>query len=282
MAAKMYKLKSIEIIPGTPGSAAIPGTDAIAGTPEHIVQTTEIGSVLMPNPLCVDSLDNTPESDIEGLISGVFDPDSGVFGVSEFGNTGGYTTCSPASIWYTSELVTTEVIPATPGTPATTGTPAVPGTPAQFIEHFNEGWNSWARSVDQLPLGAYISYTVNPGSHGVLVTVGTAGREGNHINSFTHGLLVEPGGVKIFENGTITILRYSYTAATEFRLYRQPDNKVVAIVILDNQTLAYVFPINAHSLKNIPIYAYCYLYRGDDTIVGSKIREDNPVQFGAA
>lgn len=269
MPATMYKLKSTTVIPGTPGRAAIPGTNAVPGTPEHTVQTDSLRQVCVPNPVCDPDLLNTPDNDNQQSVEMVpgYEP----------------SPCNPSVICRTIGIITTTTIPAVPGTPGTTGTPAVPGTPAQFIEHFNEGWNSWARSIDEMNVNSYLSYSIESGVRGILVALGVPGKAGDSINSFSHAILVDPGGVSVMEYGEVVqILKYSYSPDTNLRLYRQPDNQVIAVVTNPTETVVYIFSADAHLLSSIPMHAYCYIYRGDDSIIGSKIRNDNPVQFGQA
>src|SRR5512139_1138188 len=88
--------------------------------------------------------------------------------------------------------------------PASAAVPAVPYSPptaAQISLSLNEGWNSYARSIDVLPSGSLVEFTIKPGSHGALVAIGAPGMEGVPIGLFAHGVMVDSTGIYVFESG---------------------------------------------------------------------------------
>lgn len=262
----LVKNKSYEAVPGTPGTSDIPGVDVAQGTPEHY--STELVSVTSCLPtLC----SNTPPI-----------TDNSATG-SSLGSSG-YNTpqpCSKAMVCHTSLQRVSVQHPATPGTPGTSGVPGTSGTVGELIEHLNEGWNSHSRSVDKLNIGEYLSYYVNEGVAGVLLSIGIDGKDNHKINNFTHSILAEPAGIIMFEDGVETdTVKISHTNS-EIRLYRQPDNKIVCVVITGPETLVHEFINVAHDLASIPLNVYAHLYIADDTVEDASF-ETGKVSFGEA
>lgn len=263
----LVKSKSYELVPGTPGTSDIPGVDVAQGTPEYY--STRLVSVTNCYPTICST--TTPITNGSGIGSGIGDS--------------GYNAPAPCSraMICRSEIVRESVYhPPTPGTPGDTGTPGVSATLGEIIEHLNEGWNSHSRSIDKLELGEYISYRVNEGVKGVLVSVGVSGKNIHKINTFSQSILIENSGIIVFEDGVeVETIKNSYSKDSEIRLYRQPDNNIACVVTTGTETIVYVFNNLTHGSSLIPIYVYAHLYIADDSVEDASLKTGQ-IHFGEA
>ena len=263
----LVKNKSYEFVPGIPGTSDIPGVDVAQGTPEHY--STKLVTITNCYPTICST--TTPVVDGSGIGSSIGDS--------------GYNAPAPCSkvMVCSSEIVRESVYhPLTSGAPGETGIPGVSATLGEIIEHLNEGWNSHSRSVDKLELGNYISYRVNEGVKGVLVSIGVNGKSAHKINTFAQSILVENSGILVFEDGVkVKTIKNSYNKDSEIRLYRQPDNSIACAVTTGEETIVYVFDNLTHGSSLIPIYVYAHLYIADDSVEDASLKTGQ-IHFGKA
>jgi len=174
----------------------------------------------------------------------------------------------------TSTIVTTYH----PAQPAILGTPAVPPIPPQinFIE--NIGWNTWARSIEQLLPGKFIEYTVSVGARGAFVGIGGASELGNMIRSFQYGILIDLSGIWVFELGVkVKLLMATDLSTARIRIYLQADNTIIYFIIAGTESLVHECPIKA---KPVQLYGCAYLYSASDTITSARL-PTGEVKFGS-
>ncbi len=166
-----------------------------------------------------------------------------------------------------------------PATPLVPSSPGVPPTPQQINYSLNSGWNSWARSVNQIPVGGFCQLAVSPGSRGAFFGAGREGMDGLGIHTFSHGILSDLSGLWIYEAG-VKVTRLSLTTSTAdlLRIVRQSDFRVAYIVTRGVQTFSYTSLAAGYRL---PMYAYGYLYSGGDSI-NSAVITTGEVQYGSA
>ena len=170
----------------------------------------------------------------------------------------------------------TECFPATPLIPAS---PGVPPTPQQINYSLNSGWNSWARSVNQIPAGNFCQLSISPGSRGAFFGLGRNGMEGLGIHAFPHGILSDSSGLWIYEAG-VKVVRLSLTndASDKLRIVRQSDLRIAYIITRGVQTFSYT---SLEIGSALPLYAYGYLYSGGDSVNSAEIITGE-VQYGSA
>lgn len=266
----LKKIKTYGVIPGIPGRSTIPGVSGIPGTPARVVEETSRTTVCTPNPAC-NMVAIYEQHNIGGESSSLV-------------STSGYTpsTCYPPVTCYEASTTTSTLYDAVPGSPGSVGIPGTSGTPAQLIAYLNRGWNSHSRSIDKIPTGQYLVYTVAEGVQGVMVSIGFQGMDDYPINRFSHSILVDKNGITVFEDGeTVDVIRYTYDSLTEVRLYRQPDNRVVAVVTDGTETVVHVFNDNASFYSSIPMYSYCHMYIAGDAVTDAEYKTGE-VHFGEA
>lgn len=266
----LTKEKKYTVIPGTPGSSYIPGTPGHPGTPGYYSITLVDVLALTLNSFDYDRPDQ--------LFVRSPDPGNSI----EFSQSYGHIGYPPPVYHHFVKVPVYTWHDEVPGTPASRGVPGTPGTPAQITEHLNEGWNSNSVSIAEFPVGAYLSYYVHPGVRGVLISLGVEGMKRERINAFSHSILVDPDGIKIFENGDeVRTMRPTYTAASEVRLYRQSDQRVICTITTGQETLLHIFDAVDFRLSGISMYAYAHLYLGGDSLHSAKFT-NSEVHFGAA
>lgn len=152
--------------------------------------------------------------------------------------------------------------------PAVASVPGIAATPNQIGYSANVGWNSYAISIDSLDMGSYIELTLAPGITGAFIGVGLHTLHGFPIGVFPHGILADPGGIKVFESDTtITTLSGAVTPTTVLRIYRSSANVITYTAVTGDVTSVY------ESLA-IPfidyLYVHSYLYSGLDTILSAE------------
>ncbi len=153
-----------------------------------------------------------------------------------------------------------------PAQDAIAAIPAIPPTPSQIDYLTQRGWNSWARTIDELTLGSFLSYTV---SGVAFLGIGRQNKEGHSLGSFKHGLLVDDSGVWVMESGVK--VKQLGAKAINPRIYRQPDEVIVYL----NGNYAYKSLIPAAG----PLFGYGYLYTSGDTITSAAFTTGS-VKFG--
>lgn len=171
------------------------------------------------------------------------------------------------------------VVTCYPATDAVAGSAGVPPTPQQISRSLNIGWNSSARSIDPIPYGNFVQYSVAPGASGSFLGLGVAGKDRQGIGAFSHGLLADLSGVWVYEAGVAVIrLSTSYDGTEKLRIVRQVDGTVAYLLIKGTQTVAYT---SAVAGSKLPLYGYGYLYSGGDSINSADIITGE-VQYGSA
>lgn len=169
--------------------------------------------------------------------------------------------------------------------PATSAIPAVPYSPptaAQISLSLNEGWNSYARSINPLPAGSLVEFTVKPGSRGALVAVGAPGMEGVPIDLFAHGIMVDTTGIYVFEAGAVVAqLAAVNLTGTKIRILRLADGRIAYVVgstVVFSATPTDVFDT---------LHVYGMLYAAYDEVssteilTGAAVAEPSVVMSGA-
>ena len=265
------------------------GYDAPTSQPS---QTVTYSTDPLMNSVISDVMESGVESDIAELMSTLYDPT----GLLVLTMADGYT--SNTSLYedlYSQIPSTTNTLPSSTTDPTTAPTATVTTTmPAQdayvgestgltyteLLKLTNAGWNSWARSIDQLSLGTYIVYTVATGVTSACVGVGPKGIEGDGIGRFTHSIIADRDGVKIYESGQLkTTLYNSQVELTQLRIYRMADNSIVYVATTGADTQVYTSLVAAPS-KATPIYAYGYLFIASDKVTTARYRTGE-VQYGS-
>lgn len=164
-------------------------------------------------------------------------------------------------------------------TPLIPARPGVPPTQQQINYSLNSGWNSWARSVNQIPAGNFCQLSISPGSRGAFFGLGGRGMEGLGIHAFPHGIISDSSGLWIYEAG-VKVVRLSLTndASDKLRIVRQSDLRIAYIITRGVQTFSYT---SLEIGSALPLYAYGYLYSGGDSVNSAEIITGE-VQYGSA
>lgn len=166
-----------------------------------------------------------------------------------------------------------------PAQPAIAGVSAIPPTRSQINYLMNSGWNSWARTVDEILSKMFVEYTCNVGINGGFVGLGVRDKEGHTTGSFAHGLLVDSTGVWVFEMGVKVVkLRAFHNIDSLLRIVRQDNHEIIYLIITKTETLVYKSLI---PVQNTKLYGYGYLYASGDTL-NSAVLTVGEVQFGSA
>lgn len=168
----------------------------------------------------------------------------------------------------------------------TTRTPAGSSASARAPRIFskkmkNRGWNSWARSIEPLTAGNYLLFTVGSGGEGSLLAIAPMGWEGRNIARFSHALIADVRGIKVYEYGQIiATIKSSRQASSLVRIHRQADNSIVYVVTTGTETIVHTSnePLPYHIGKNV--YTYGMLYSSDDRVTSSAF-ESGVVQYGS-
>lgn len=156
-------------------------------------------------------------------------------------------------------------------------------TEYQMRQLLNKGWNSWARSINEIPVGGFVSITVATGVSGACLAVGPAGKDGSPLADFSHSLIIDAQGIKVQERGVSgRILLGSQTESTAIRVFRMVDNSVVYAVTTGKKTVVHLSATKLPFLRSFPAYAYAYLYSSGDAVASAILVPDVTVQFGRA
>lgn len=188
------------------------------------------------------------------------------------------TPLPPFTIQIGTKIVTATIETTMPAQDATTS--AAQDMYTQLLRSTNAGWNSWARTIDQLENGEFIEYTAATGVTAASLCVGPAGREGRLLESFSHALVSDSEGVKIYENGVLVKTLYSVqTVTTKLRIYRMPDNSIVYMAITGTNCQLYT-SLLALPTKVTDLFVYGHLYTAGDKITSAVYRVGE-VQYGS-
>ena len=183
---------------------------------------------------------------------------------------------------------TTNISSSTPTATVTTTMPAQDAyvgeatslTYTELLTLTNAGWNSWARSIDPLRLGTYIVYTIATGVTSACVGIGPKGLESDGVGKFTHSIIADKDGVKIYESGALkTTLYNSQVELTQLRIYRMMDNSIVYVATTGTATQVYTSLVAAPA-KATPIYSYGFLFIASDKVTSATYKTGE-VQYGS-
>lgn len=124
-------------------------------------------------------------------------------------------------------IVYTEIT-TVPGTPGSPGQPYIPPTESVVSENKNVGWdNSCSSSVDPVPPGQQIRFSVSHDLRGLFVGLAAQGKELQYIGLYPVGLRFSQDGVEIFELGNvIQKIKTSLSPGDEFTIRRYADGSV--------------------------------------------------------
>ena len=155
-----------------------------------------------------------------------------------------------------------------------------PLTYQEILQLTNSGWNTWARSINPLNAGTFIKFTAASGVTSACISIANKGMEGAGVARFTHGIICDQNGVRVYENGAMVKTLFSVqTELTEIRVYRQPDNVIVYMAKTDAVSVVHTSTVPAAS-RVLPIYAYGYLYTAGDRVTSAVFRT-GAVQYGS-
>ena len=248
-----------------------PPTQNLTYTPAYGFQAVEVADVATIDPLT--TLSYTSSSDVVSIY--------------ELGS--GYDTSfvpyddvySDGTSLYNDQFtsVNYSVTTTMPAQSATTGT-SESLTYTEILKLTNSGWNSWARSIEPLALGKFIKFTTASGVTSACVVIAGKGMEGEGVARFSHGIICDSSGVRIYENGAMVKTLYAtQTVLTELRIYRQSANEIVYMAITGTSSIAHTSTVPA-PLKIIPLYAYGFLYTAGDRLTSASITTGD-VQYGS-
>lgn len=147
---------------------------------------------------------------------------------------------------------------------AVSSSPGVPysaPTAAQINVSLNVGWNSYARTIGKLDAGKYLNYSVKIGTTGALLALGYAGKEGDPISAFTHGLMTDISTTRVFENGVPGATLGTNAPDTKIHIARMDDGRIVYSV----GNVSHISTAPAY-LPSEDLYVYGMLYSGYDEV----------------
>jgi len=249
--------------------ASNPPTQTLAYTP---VVEPQISNIVNTDPFTTLSYTTLPD------VNGVFELGSGYDTPSVTWDnlytdgTGTFDDYFVAGVDYS---VTTTM----PAQEATTGT-SESLTYTEILKLTNSGWNSWARSIEPLALGKFIKFTTASGVTSACVVIAGKGMEGEGVARFSHGIICDSSGVRIYENGAMVKTLYAtQTVLTELRIYRQSANEIVYMAITGTSSVVHTSTVPA-PLKILPLYAYGFLYTAGDRLTSASITTGD-VQYGS-
>jgi hypothetical protein len=198
--------------------------------------------------------------DIPDLYSDLYDQVPSTTNISSDSTTATVTTTMPAQDAYVGEATSL--------------------TYTELLTLTNAGWNSWARSINPLSLGTYIVYTIATGVTSACVGIGPKGLESDGVGKFTHSIIADRDGVKIYESGTLKSTLYnSQVELTQLRIYRMMDNSIVYVATTGTDTQVYTSLVAAPA-KATPIYSYGFLFIASDKVTSATYRTGE-VQYGS-
>ena len=175
----------------------------------------------------------------------------------------------PAAVTTSSTVTVTTTYPPQPArtSPAPVAPPAIQYILQRLASH---GWKTHARSVDPLNAGEFIDYTVGDGAVGACVAIGLKGLDGQMISRFSHGLIADGQGIRIYEGGReVRTIRSVFTGTTKIRIYRHQDNTIAYVVTVGGETLIHTSEKMSDWPGKFPLYVYGYLYSSGDKITSA-------------
>ncbi|MBA3015330.1 MAG: hypothetical protein KKD63_11050 [Proteobacteria bacterium] len=243
---KLVKDLTTAIIPGDPGTPSSPGSPGVPAYCSSTTSTQKVWVLTTPGTYVAVEQDNP-------FIMG-----------------NGYEAANSRYVYMggimelRSRTVTTETCyPAVPGKPAVIGCAPIK---EQIVSSMNVGWNSSARSILPLNVGQHIAYTLGAGVYGALYAVGPEGCDNHNISQFRHGIMVDQGGVHVFEAGVIkeTLFATQHPSLV-MRIYRSYESEIIYVASVGGKDVkVHKSDTHASSLGVIPLYVYAMLYSGGD------------------
>ncbi len=219
--AYLKKTARITVQPAEPGVPGFPGSPARPAWVENICSGSAGSSSGSGSSQTQTVCFQTP------LIADVYNEAGQLIGFSI--NAGCYTTTtksgsSGSGVSYNPNPPSCLVYhPAVASIPPT---PAVPPTPSKTLIDNQVGWNAVAWSVDSMDEGTGFTFTMLPGSRGVLVALSPM-RDGVPlpISALKHALLIDTTGAYVLEEGAVVAtLPYPYGPV---RIERTDDGRIV-------------------------------------------------------
>lgn len=266
---KLLKDSTTTYIPGDPGS---PGSPYVPPRPGGWV-VVPVTTCSPPGVPAMRYVTVYPGQTLFGVLGIDADGFSGsVISIQEFDINGdgvadytiylivesGEPVCSTVN-----QLVYVEPTAAVPAVPHS------PPTPAQIVVSLNQGWNSYATSVDDLGVGSYIEFTVKPGTYGVLMAIGVPGMEGYPVSAFSHAVLVDSSGVYVFEDGAQVHQLGTNTADDPLRIHRMDDGRVA----YTGAGGAYISSASLATSLDVKVYGLLYS-AGDEVTTAEFVADD--------
>lgn len=168
-----------------------------------------------------------------------------------------------------------------PGTDEVPAVEPVVRNKALFANIANQGWNTWARSIEAVPVGGYLIFSAAAGISGACLALGVARMDGRGTHLFSHSMIVDISGVYVYEFGVEKDrLRLSHNPVSTLRIYRHSDNSVVFVVTTEKETMVYTSLNPCRQPTIIPMYIYGYLYSSGDKVTGASFKTGE-VQYGS-
>ena len=166
-------------------------------------------------------------------------------------------------------------VPPVAGTP---GTPSLPTTYTEIRVIKNKGWNTWARSIEQLTKASFFNFTCYKANEGLFLGVGPSSQLGNPISSFSHAIIADVSGIKVYEFGVVVAtLLVAYSELSNIKIFYQADGSVVYVVTTSTETLVHTSSI-LYTLTEA--YIYGYIYSSDDEVLSHEYITGS-VQYGS-
>lgn len=165
-----------------------------------------------------------------------------------------------------------------PPTPYIPGTEAQAATETEYNYSQNLGWNSWARSIEQLDKGKYYVFNCNQVNEGIFLGLGHSLLLGGSISLFSHAIIADVSGLTIYEDGVeVKKLAYHYSSLSSIKIFYDEDNSVKYAVTTGTETLVFSSDVLYTSSE---AFIHCYIYSSNDTLDSSEYVAGT-VQYGS-
>ena len=174
-------------------------------------------------------------------------------------------------------------ITSSSGVTVTTTTPPPPPPPVTrytLAQLANQGWTTHARSINPIVAGEHFVFTADDGIIGACLAFGARGVDGRRIHTFSHSLVVDLDGIKVYEGGVFKQTLRSPHKLTDLRIYRHKNNRIAYVATLGSETIVYTNPIPLTTPSFNPMYIYGYLFSSGDKLTSSAFKAGE-VQYGS-
>lgn len=260
----LEKTTSVTILPGLPGHPGFSGSPA---KPAYCAASLVHSCEWVPNP----DVTKTVRQELNPLWTPAYEGSKYLYFV-EYRLNGSlfyevtlpwsgesYTSINgvPIQIYQCADKTVTTCYPAIPAIPAI---PFSPPTQSQTILGYSLGWNSWSRAIDPLLIGTSFNFTVQNNVYAAFFGLGNIGLDGQPINTFGHGLMIDGNGVWVFEYGNpVYQLANNHTSTTQFEIERRYSGVITYRVGASEYT--------SSTTASGTLYPYTYLYSGGDRVL---------------